>query len=168
MSALSCLWYVWGDKNAEYFFGIKWCDSQRRTKKGESLISKFIQLFLGYREYIVNAVLKNLLYYFSLVILDHIEFQVYHLWEAAAINSILQLKYFLFFSCSFPSCIPSLPPQAAKGSFHSHRTSQLLKVEQQIWPAGSIKMITPPSSGQIQLNRRCTSMTRKVSCFLNS
>lgn len=89
--------------------------------------------------------------------------------EAAAINSILQLKYFLFFfSYSLPFCIPSLPPQAAKGSSHWHRTSQLLKGEQQIWPAGSIKMITPPSSGQIQLNRHCTSMTRKVSCFLNS
>lgn len=94
-----------------------------------------------------------------------------HVWKVAAINSVLYL--ILFFSSSslslssllLPS--PPIPPQVAKGNFHLHRMSRLLKGEQQIWPAGSIKMITPPSSGQIQLNRRCTLMTRKVN-FLNS
>lgn len=111
---------------------------------------------------------RDLLYYLSLVRIDHTEFRLCHLCEVVAINSVLQLKSFLFFSYSLPFSIPPLPPQAAKGSFHLHRTSQLLKGEQQIWPAGSIKMITPPSSGQIQLNRHCTSMTRKVNRFLIS
>uniref|UniRef100_A0A803W9D7 Cell adhesion molecule 2 n=1 Tax=Ficedula albicollis TaxID=59894 RepID=A0A803W9D7_FICAL len=77
-------------------------------------------MFLRYREYIVNAVFKNVLYCLSLVRLDHIVFRVYHLWEAAAINSILQLKYFLFFSFFFSLILflhPFPPSSGSQGQF---------------------------------------------------
>lgn len=60
----------------------------------------------------------DLLYYLSLVRIDHTAFRLCHLWEAAAINSVLQLKFSFFFSLLLSSLLlPSPPSSGSQGQF---------------------------------------------------